>query len=202
MGIMNYSKGGFTGSVGAQTGRNWKGLNVLAVKSAPTYTRTEAQASVREGFKRFNHWVSIFAPEIKYDVSLNVAKMSVRNAIVSANKEYIKDATYGYENFAINQGGRQKPISFTATNNEGLITCTWTKPTSTVYSDKTKMIILIVDEDDEMCEVLRVAPDAETATNTINMGTNSDIYVYAWLLDTVGSTRVGSKNVGIKIAHS
>lgn len=202
MGVFNFTKGGFTGSVGVHTGRNWKGKQVLAPKTKPKYTRSPDQANVRDGFGRFNHWVSIFAPELSFDTSLDINGRTVRTAIIKANKENIADASAPYEEMIINTGGRQKPINFAATNNAGIITATWSKPTSTVYTDKAKMIILIVDEDDEMCEVLRVDPAAETATNTINMGTNTDIYVYAWLLDKIGSSRVGSKNVGIKLAHS
>lgn len=199
MGVMNFSKGGWTGSVGVHTGRNWKGLQVISPKAQPAYSRTEDQAAVRNGFARFNHWVSIFAPEIKFLTSLDTARRSVRNAIVSANKAHISDDAYPYENLVINTGGRQKPIAFAATGNAGIITCTWTKPTSTVYSDKTKLIILFVDEDDEMCEVVQADPDAETAANTVNFGTNTDVYVYAWYIDKAGSSRVGSANVGIKI---
>lgn len=199
MGIMNYSKGGYTGSVGVHTGRNWKGISVLATKAAPSYTRTEAQAAVRTGFGRFNHFVSLFAPEIKYLTSLDVSRKSVRNAITAANKANLAVDDYPYEDLIINTGGRQKPIAFTATSASGIITATWTKPTSTVYSDKVKMIILCVDEDSAMTEVAEVDPTLETWTGTINFGTDTDIYVYGWLLDRVGSSRVGSQSVGIKV---
>lgn len=202
MGIMNYSKGGYTGSVGVHTGRNWKGISVLATKAAPSYQRTPAQAAIRTGFGRFNHFVSLFAPEIKYLTSLDVSKKSVRNAITSANRENLAVDDYPYENLIINTGGRQKPISFAATSAAGIITATWSKPTSTVYSDKVKMIVLCVDEDSAMTEVAEVDPQNETWTGTINFGTDTDIYVYGWLLDRVGSSRVGSQSVGVKVAHA
>ena len=44
MGVFNFTRGGFTGSVGVHTGRNWKGKNVLSPKTAPAYSRTEKQA--------------------------------------------------------------------------------------------------------------------------------------------------------------
>lgn len=202
MGIMNYSKGGYTGSVGVHTGRNWKGIQVIASKASPSYTRTEAQAAIRTGFGRFNHFVSLFAPEIKYLTSLDVSKRSVRNAITAANKANLATEDYPYENLIINTGGRQKPIGFAATTAAGIITATWTPPTSTVYSDKVKMIVLCVDEDSAMTEVAEVDPSLGTWTGTINFGTDTDVYVYGWLLDRVGSSRVGSQSVGIKVAHA
>lgn len=202
MGRMNFSKGGWTGSVGIHTGRTWKGIQVIATKAEPAYSRTEAQGTIRDAFGRFNRWTALFAPEIKYLTSLNTSKQSVRNAITQLNKAHMTDPEYPYEDMQINAGGRQKPIAPAATSADGIVTVTWTKPTSTVYSDQAKMIILVIDEDDAMVEVGQVEPTAETWTGTINMGTNTDIYVYCWLLDKVGSMRVGSKSVGIKIAKS
>lgn len=202
MGTMNFSKGGFTGSVGVHTGRTWKGIQVLSTKAKPAYSRTEEQGAIRDAFGRFNRFVALFAPEIKYLTSLNTSKQSVRNAITQLNKEHIRDPEFPFENLQINTGGRQKPIAPAATSADGIVTVTWTKPTSTVYSDAAKMIILVIDEEDAMVEVGQVDPIAETWTGTINMGTNTDIYVYCWLLDKVGSMRVGSKSVGIKIAKA
>lgn len=200
MGVFNFTRGGFTGSVGVHTGRNWKGKNVLSPKTAPAYSRTEKQAEVRDGFGRFTKFVALFAPEIKLMTSWATSKMSVRNAIIQANKADIKDSAFSFEDLVINKGGRQKPINFAATSTAGIIKATWSKPTSTVYTSNAKLVIVAVDEQDAIVEVAEVNPDAETWTGTINFGTNSDVYVYGYYIDKVGSARVGSLSVGVKIA--
>lgn len=202
MGVFNFTRGGFTGSVGVHTGRNWKGKNVLAPKTAPAYSRTEKQAEVRDGFGRFTKFVALFAPEIKLMTSWATSKMSVRNAIIKANKEDLTDPAFTFDKLVINKGGRQKPINFSATASAGIVTATWSAPTSTVYTSNAKLVIVAVDEDDAIVEVAEVAPSAETWTGTINFGTNSDIYVYGYYIDKVGSARVGSLSVGVKIAHA
>lgn len=202
MGVFNFTRGGFTGSVGVHTGRNWKGKNVLAPKTAPAYSRTEKQAEVRDGFGRFTKFVALFAPEIKLMTSWATSKMSVRNAIIKANKADLTDSAFTFDKLVINKGGRQKPINFAATASAGIVTATWSAPTSTVYTSNAKLVIVAVDEDDAIVEVAEVAPDAETWTGTINFGTNSDIYVYGYYIDKVGSARVGSLSVGVKIAHA
>lgn len=200
MGVFNFTRGGFTGSVGVHTGRNWKGKNVLSPKTAPAYSRTEKQAEVRDGFGRFTKFVALFAPEIKLMTSWATSKMSVRNAIIQANKANITAPAFGFESLVINKGGRQKPINFTATSAAGIITATWSKPTSTVYTSNAKLVIVAVDEQDAIVEVAEVSPNAETWTGTINFGTNSDVYVYGYYIDKVGSARVGSLSVGVKVA--
>lgn len=200
MGKFNFTRGGFTGSVGVHTGRNWKGQNVLSPKTAPAYSRTKKQAEVRDGFGRFTKFVALFAPEIKLMTSWATSKMSVRNAIIQANKADIKDPAFGFESLVINKGGRQKPINFAATSTSGIIKATWSKPTSTVYTSNAKLVIVAVDEQDAIVEVAEVKPDAGTWTGTINFGTNSDVYVYGYYIDKVGSARVGSLSVGVKVA--
>lgn len=202
MGVFNFTRGGFTGSVGVHTGRNWKGKNVLAPKTAPAYSRTEKQAEVRDGFGRFTKFVALFAPEIKLMTSWATSKMSVRNAIIKANKADLTDETFTFDKLVINKGGRQKPINFAATASAGIVTATWSAPTSTVYTSNAKLVIVAVDEDDAIVEVAEVAPNAGTWTGSINFGTNSDIYVYGYYIDKVGSARVGSLSVGVKIAHA
>lgn len=201
MGVFNFTRGGFTGSVGVHTGRNWKGKNVLSPKTAPAYSRTEKQAGVRDGFGRFTKFVALFAPEIKLMTSWATSKMSVRNAIIQANKANLTDPAFTFDKLVINKGGRQKPINFAATASSGIVTATWSDPTSTVYTSNAKLVIVAVDEDDAIVEVAEVAPNAKTWTGTINFGTNSDIYVYGYYIDKVGSARVGSLSVGVKIAH-
>ena len=89
MGKMNTLKGNYIGKVGQTVGAKWKNLSTERVFTKPANPNTQAQQTVRSGFKAINAFVALFADQIRYKSALDTSGMSVRNAIVKLNKEMV-----------------------------------------------------------------------------------------------------------------
>ena len=191
MGKMNTLKGNYIGKVGQTVGAKWKNLSTERVFTKPANPNTQAQQTVRSGFKAINAFVALFADQIRYKSALDTSGMSVRNAIVKLNKEMVAGNSFTKANLIVSKGGLQKVAGEAATAAAGKVTVTWTAPTATNFTENAKLVAVMVQEDSGMVEVVEAAADARTLTSTLTFLTgNVDIYVY--YLDKRGSNKIAS----------
>lgn len=191
MGVMNLLKANYEGKVGKTVGAKWKNQSTLRTLTAPSNPKTEAQQTVRGGFKAINSFVALFADQIRYKSALDTAGMSVRNAIVKLNKEMVASGTFDKTTLAISKGGLQKVAGEAATASGGKITVTWNAPTATNFTSEAKLIAVAVQADTQMVEVLEAAANAETVSGDLVFEAGTvDVYVY--YLDKRGSNKIAS----------
>ena len=108
MGKMNTLKGNYIGKVGQTVGAKWKNLSTERVFTKPANPNTQAQQTVRSGFKAINAFVALFADQIRYKSALDTSGMSVRNAIVKLNKEMVAGNSFTKANLVISKGGLRR----------------------------------------------------------------------------------------------
>lgn len=198
MGKMNLLKANYEGKVGQTVGAKWKNVSTLRTFTKPSNPNTEAQQTVRSGFKDINAFVSLFADQIRYKSALNTAGMSVRNAIVKLNKDMVSGNTFSKENLVISKGGLQKVAGEAATATSGKITVTWSAPTATNFTEAAKLIAVLVQEASGMVEVIEASATALTAASTLTFEAGSvDCYVY--FLDKRGSNKIASLSDYIEV---
>lgn len=191
MGKMNTLKGNYIGKVGQTVGAKWKNLSTERVFTKPANPNTQAQQTVRSGFKAINAFVALFADQIRYKSALDTSGMSVRNAIVKLNKEMVAGNTFNKSNLIVSKGGLQKVAGEAATATAGKVTVTWTAPTATNFTENAKLVAVMVQEDSGMVEVVEAAADAGTLASTLTfLAGTVDIYVY--YLDKRGSNKIAS----------
>ena len=203
MGELNLLKGAYTGKVGKTVGAKWKNLSTVRTFTKPANPKTEAQVSVRSAFKDINSFVARFSDAIKYLSAWNTAGMSVRNAIVKANKAMIDTGTFDKETLLISKGGLAKPTALAGTwssSSGGTIGYTWTKPIASNISADAKMIIVAVDVINDLFEVVDVKASAETATGAVNFPSTAELSVYGYILDKHGSVKVASNSVKVTLS--
>lgn len=203
MGELNLLKGAYTGKVGKTVGAKWKNLSTVRTYTKPANPKTEAQVSVRSAFKEINSFVARFADAIKYLSAWNTAGMSVRNAIVKANKAMIDTGTFNKEALQISKGGLAKPTALAGTwssSSGGTISYTWTKPIASNISADAKMVIVAVDEINDLFEVVDVKASAETATGAVNFPSTAELSVYGYILDKHDSVKVASNSVKVTLS--
>lgn len=191
MGKMNTLKGNYIGKVGQTVGAKWKNLSTERVYTKPANPNTQAQQTVRSGFKAINAFVALFADQIRYKSALDTSGMSVRNAIVKLNKEMVSGNSFNKANLVISKGGLQKVAGEAATATAGKVTVTWDKPTATNFTENAKLVAVMVQEDSGMVEVVEVAADAKTLTSTLTFITG-DVDIYVYYLDKRGSNKIAS----------
>ena len=203
MGELNLLKGAYTGKVGKTVGAKWKNLSTVRTFTKPANPKTEAQVSVRSAFKEINSFVARFSDAIKYLSAWNTAGMSVRNAIVKANKAMIDTGTFDKETLQISKGGLAKPTNRAVTWSSsagGTIGYTWAKPIASNISADAKMIIVAVDVINDLFEVVEAKASAESATGTVNFPSTAEHSVYGYILDKHGSVKVASNSVKVALS--
>lgn len=191
MGKMNTLKGNYIGKVGQTVGAKWKNLSTERVFTKPANPNTQAQQTVRSGFKAINAFVALFADQIRYKSALDTSGMSVRNAIVKLNKEMVAGNSFNKANLVISKGGLQKVAGEAATASAGKVTVTWTAPTATNFTENAKLVAVMVQEDSGMVEVVEAAADAGTLESTLTFLTG-DVDIYVYYLDKRGSNKIAS----------
>ena len=191
MGKMNTLKGNYIGKVGQTVGAKWKNLSTERVFTKPANPNTQAQQTVRSGFKAINAFVALFADQIRYKSALDTSGMSVRNAIVKLNKEMVAGNSFDKSQLLISKGGLQKVAGEAASATAGKVTVTWTAPTATNFTENAKLVAVMVQEESGMVEVAEAAADAGTLASTLTfLAGTVDIYVY--FLDKRGSNKIAS----------
>ena len=191
MGKMNTLKGNYIGKVGQTVGAKWKNLSTERVFTKPANPNTQAQQTVRSGFKAINAFVALFADQIRYKSALDTSGMSVRNAIVKLNKEMVSGNSFTKANLIISKGGLQKVAGEAASQSAGKVTVTWTKPTATNFTENAKLVAVMVQEESGMVEVAEAAADAETLKSTLTF-LAGDVDIYVYYLDKRGSNKIAS----------
>lgn len=191
MGKMNTLKGNYIGKVGQTVGAKWKNLSTERVFTKPANPNTQAQQTVRSGFKAINAFVALFADQIRYKSALDTSGMSVRNAIVKLNKEMVAGNSFDKTNLLISKGGLQKVAGEAATASAGKVTVTWTAPTATNFTENAKLVAVMVQESSGMVEVVEAAADAATLESTLTFLTG-DVDIYVYYLDKRGSNKIAS----------
>lgn len=191
MGKMNTLKGNYIGKVGQTVGAKWKNLSTERVFTKPANPNTQAQQTVRSGFKAINAFVALFADQIRYKSALDTSGMSVRNAIVKLNKEMVAGNSFNKANLVISKGGLQKVAGEAASASAGKVTVTWTAPTATNFTENAKLVAVMVQEDSGMVEVVEAAADAGTLESTLTFLTG-DVDIYVYYLDKRGSNKIAS----------
>lgn len=207
MGKMNTLKGNYTGKVGQTVGAKWKNLSTERVYTKPSNPNTEAQQTVRNGFKAINAFVALFADQIRYKSALDTSGMSVRNAIVKLNKEMVATNGFTKADLLISKGGLQKVSGETAVQSAGAVTVTWNKPTATNFTSASKIVAVMVQESSGMVDVVEAdaIPEGATGslTSTLTFDTSAsadDIDVYVYFLDKRGSNKVASASDYLSVA--
>lgn len=193
MGKMNLLKANWEGKVGQTVGAKWKNRSTIRTYTKPSNPKTAAQVAVRTAFKEMTSFVALFADQIKYLSALNTSGQSVRNAIIQANKMQIQDGTFMKSDLIISKGGLQKVAGESAEAVTKKVKVTWNNPTATNFTDKAKLVAIMVQETSGLVEV--VTEDAKKGatgvTSTIDFDTgNVDVFVY--YLDVRGSSKVAS----------
>lgn len=191
MGKMNTLKGNYIGKVGQTVGAKWKNLSTERVFTKPANPNTQAQQTVRSGFKAINAFVALFADQIRYKSALDTSGMSVRNAIVKLNKEMVAGNSFTKANLIVSKGGLQKVAGEAATATAGKVKVTWTAPTATNFTENAKLVAVMVQESSGMVEVVEAAADAGTLESTLTFLTG-DVDIYVYYLDKRGSNKIAS----------
>lgn len=199
MGKMNTLKGNYIGKVGQTVGAKWKNLSTERVFTKPANPNTQAQQTVRSGFKAINAFVALFADQIRYKSALDTSGMSVRNAIVKLNKAMVAGNSFDKTNLIISKGGLQKVAGEAATASGGKVTVTWTAPTATNFTENAKLVAVMVQEDSGMVEVVEAAADAGTLESTLTFLTG-DVDIYVYYLDKRGSNKIASLSDYLTVA--
>lgn len=198
MGKLHFMTGGYTGKLGETTGAKWKSVKTVRQYATPSNPNTEAQQTVRGGFKAVNAFVALFADQIRYLSGLDTSKMSVRNAIVKLNKEAVAANAFDKSTLIISKGGLQKVNGEAASATANKITVTWTKPTATNFTSEAVLVAVMVQEESGMVEVVTAKADAETVSGNLAFETG-DVDVYVYYLDKRGSNKIASLSDYIKV---
>lgn len=201
MGKMNLLKGKWDGKVGQTVGAKWKNKATIRTYSIPSNPNTMAQQNVRGAFKEMSKYVAMFADGIKYKSALNVAGMSVRNAIIKINKEMIAMNSFDKATLLVSKGGLQKPTGVTAasTPETNTVKVTFTAPTATNFTEKAEAVVIAVDDTNGIVDVFSAKASTGSATGTIAFAQSANVQVYMYFLDYRGSNKVASESVSVKI---
>lgn len=195
MGKMNLLKANWYGKVGQTVGAKWKNKSTIRTYTKPANPDTAAQQTVRGGFASITSFVALFADGIRYKSALDTAGQSVRNAIIKLNKDMVAAGSLTKANLLISKGGLQKPTVSAASLATNKVSVTFAAPTATNFTSKAKLIVVAVDDTDGVVDVFEAAPDAASATGTVDFSGSNDIDVYAYWLDFRGSNKVASASV-------
>ena len=202
MGKMNLLKGKWDGKVGQTVGAKWKNKATIRTYSIPSNPNTMAQQNVRGAFKEMSQYVAMFADGIKYKSALNVAGMSVRNAIIKINKEMIAMNSFDKATLLVSKGGLQKPTNVQASleDSTNVAKVTFNAPTATNFTEKAEVVVIAVDEAEGLVDVFTAKASTGTAKGTIKFTDGQGIQMYVYFLDYRGSNKVASESVSATIA--
>lgn len=201
MGKMNLLKGKWDGKVGQTVGAKWKNKATIRTYSIPSNPNTQAQQDVRGAFKAMSQYVALFADGIKYKSALNVAGMSVRNAIIKLNKEMIAMNTFDKANLLVSKGGLQKPTNVAASleTSTNVVKVTFNAPTATNFTEKAEAVVIAIDEAEGLVDIFTSKASTGSATGTIRFADASGIQTYVYFLDYRGSNKVASESVSKEV---
>ena len=192
MGKLNLIQGKWDGKVGQTVGAKWKSKATIRAYAKPSNPNTAMQQEKRGIFGQMSIFLALFTDQIKTLTSLNTRGMTVRNAIIKANKDqYGTSGVFDAATLIVNKGGLVNVQGTWSAVTATGATLTYTAPTATNISDKAKVVAVAVSKDGRSAAVgTGNAKTPETITLSFNAVT--DVALYYWLIDYRGSTRVGS----------
>lgn len=193
MGKMNILKANWTGKVGQTVGAKWKNRSTIRTYTKPSNPKTAAQVTVRTAFAGITSYVALFADQVKYLSALNTSGQSVRNAIIQANKTQIQGGAFQKSNLIISKGGLQKVSGGNAAADANKVKVTWNNPTATNFTDKAKLVAVMVQEESGLVDVVTESANKGTTgvTSSIDFAAG-DVDVFVYFLDVRGSSKVAS----------
>lgn len=195
MGILNLLKAAYSGKVGQTVGAKWKDKHTVRVYTVPTNPKTQAQETVRAGFKAISEYVALFSDPLRTVSPLDVRSMSVRNAIMKLNKEMIAGDSFDAATLQISRGGLPIPKlpASVSIASPSPISLSLTEVEGATITAKAKIIVVAVNHTARTSAV--VIADNTTASVTVPLAyvTGDVINFYAYTLDYRGSSKVGSK---------
>lgn len=194
MGKMNLLKANWTGKVGQTVGAKWKDKSTIRTYTMPSNPNTEAQRTVRTAFGDMTAFVALFSDQIKYKSALNTRGMSVRNAIIKANKEQIETGVFKKDELVVSKGGLPNATGVTATYASGKVTVAFTAPVATNITSEAELVAIAVAPEEKSAWVASAKLDASTVEITTASLTAGTLDVYWYVLDKRGSSKVGSSS--------
>lgn len=204
MAIVNLIKADFKGKLGQMVGAKWKDKSTVRSFTPPTNKNTPAQQEVRKGFANLTSFLALFTAQLESLSALDTKSMSVRNAIVKLNKEYIKDPELNPATLRISKGGLPSPslLSAALDTTDDKLSLTFSVPPSPTISQKAKIVFVAVAPDDAWATVSTSPADTTSLTIPGIPSLIGDLHIYAYTLDYRGSSRVGSTSVYKKATKS
>lgn len=195
MGILNLLKAAYSGKVGQTVGAKWKDKHTVRVYTIPTNPKTQAQETVRAGFKAISEYVALFSDPLRTVSPLDTRGMSVRNAIMKLNKEMIASDSFDAETLQISRGGLPVPTlpSSVTVSGSGPINLPLTQVTGATITAKAKIVVVAVNETAKTAAVVVADNTTGSASIPLAFQTGDVINFYAYTLDYRGSSKVGSK---------
>ncbi len=194
MGILNLIAGNWVGKVGQLVGATWMGIPTLRSYAIPGNPRTQDQRKVRSVFGDITSFTSLFTDQIKYLSSMPTKHMTVRNAIVQANRDQLNSGTFNKDTMLVNKGGLPNVQSFTASYAGGAVSASWDEPVATNITDRALCVMVVVDKDNKISAVGSNKVSAKSMSLTVDLVSGTTPDVYYWLIDYRGSTRAGSNS--------
>lgn len=195
MGKMNLLKANWEGKVGQTVGAKWKDKSTIRTYTKPSNPDTEAQREVRTVFGQMTAFVALFSDQIKYLSPLNTRGMSVRNAIIQANKTQIEAGTFDANTLLVSKGGLPNITGATASFATNKVTVSGTKPVATNITSEAQLVAVVVDATGKRgfanASLLGDNPSVDVDTGALSAGTY-DVYYY--IIDKRGSSKVGSNS--------
>lgn len=199
MGHMNLLKANWTGKVGQTVGAKWKGLSTIRVYTKPAYTNTPAQEVVRSVFASLTQLFTPFMAQLKHLSAMSTKNMSLRNALIRANKAQIQNGTFDIQTVIFSRGGLPNISAFTV----GTVTpgsqrtLTWTPPAAGLYTSNAQVVAIMRNED----AINMGVESANVSTGLITFGDYSrvagNVDIWAYVLDFHGSSKIASNSVHI-----
>ena len=192
MGLLNVLQAKWDGKVGQTVGAKWKNKATIRAYAKPANPNTASQQSIRGIFKEASGFIALFSDQIKTLTSLNTRSMSVRNAILKANKDqFVVGGSFDPKTLIVNKGGLSQipDIAYDETTGE----LTWTAPKATNISDKAKVVCVVVDGVNKRASLATASVGDLKLIVPGSPATASAMYV--WMIDYRGSTRVGTNSL-------
>lgn len=193
---MNLLKANWYGKVGQTVGAKWKDKSTIRTYAKPSNPDTQAQRTIRAGFKDITSYAALFSDQIKYLTSLDTRSMSVRNAIIKANKEQIEAGVMTVADLVVNKGGLPNVNNFAlgAATAGSDLTATFVKPAATNITDAAIIVVVAVDAEEKVAVAAKADLDEGTITIPLKPIAGQKVDVFYWVIDYRGSARVGSNN--------
>lgn len=218
MGKLNILKGGWRKSVGVTTGAKWKDLLVIKTKPMPSNPDTLAQQHIRSGFSVTSAFFALFAPSLKEVTTLDLKRMSVRNALMKLNKGIILDTASdrAFSQVKISSGTIPAPVitdTAVAVANKKLTFKLLTSYSSLYCADTRAVVVVLRAKNDKFIDTYhdisllsctQLAIDAaEIASNTPveksidlpDVAAGDKVYIYCYMFTKSKSAKRSSTSV-------